>query len=167
MNWITNIENTIVNDLAVAKGDMLAFLAKVKTGVQLVESDFSAAVNAIASHITSINSDWAAIQNWLTTNLPTIENLASAVLPASDGAVLQQAIAGTKQVIADANLVVTGLNTVATSVNAGQSDVTSVVSGIATVAKASQSTNSVIMALANLPVPTQTQAVSQPSPPID
>ena len=159
MSFLTNIETTLSNDFQKARADMLAFLAKVKTGVQILESDFSMAINAIATHITTINDDWSQIQQWFSGALPIIQEAAKA-LPASDQAVLNSAIAGAQSAANDANLLVKGLNAVAASVNAGSGNVTAVVNGIATVAKASQSTNAVVHALANLPVPTQTQTVT-------
>lgn len=159
MSFLTNIESTLATDFQKAKADMLAFLAKVKTGAQILEADFSAAIAAIATHITTINDDWTQIQQWFSGALPIIQEAAKA-LPASDQAVLASAIAGAQSAANDANMLVQGLNAVATSVNAGNSDVTAVVAGIATVAKTSQSTSAVVHALANLPVPTQTQTVT-------
>ncbi|MDE2105641.1 MAG: hypothetical protein KGL39_50910 [Patescibacteria group bacterium] len=160
MTFLSNIGTTLVNDFQKAKADFLSFLAKAKTGEQILEADFSAAIAAIALHISTINDDWAKIQQWFSGALPIIQEAAKA-LPASDQAVLASAIAGAESAADDANLLVQGLDAVATSVNAGNGDVTAVVAGIATVAKASQSTSAVVHALANLPVPTATQTVTQ------
>lgn len=159
MSFLTNIETTLSNDFQKAKADFLAFLAKVKTGEQILEADFSAAISAIALHISTINDDWAKIQQWFSGALPIIQEAAKA-LPASDQAVLASAIAGAQSAANDANMLVQGLNAVANSTNAGNSDVTAVVAGIATVAKASKSTSAVVQALADLPVPTATQTVT-------
>jgi uncharacterized protein (DUF849 family) len=154
MSFLSTLEADVAKAFAAAKADLIVFLAKVKTGEQILAADIHSVLKAIEAHAQEINSTMAAVS----ANLPTVLSWAQAA------GVPQKEIDLVKQAAVAASDVVVGLNSVSTSLSGGSGDVSAIVSGVAAVAKASGSTNAVVHALAQLPVPVQAQVVSPPSP---
>jgi len=143
-----------VSTMTTIDADFLAFLAKVKTGAQVLEADFDAVVSAIVANISTINTDMQKVETWIGEILPVAQ---AAGLSSGDAAVVTSALS-------DAQSVVTGLDAVAASVNAGNNDVTAIVSGVAAVQQASAATSNLVATVAAMPVPAAAQVVSPPTP---
>lgn len=121
-NWLTETET-----------DVLDLIAKIKTDVQVAESDIAAGLHWVASHAPTIASDIqqvAAVAE--TIGLTTNPEFAAAVT--------------------GANLAVTALNAFAGAANSGASNVQAVVQGYTAVKQAQAASAAAAAALAAAPV---------------
>ena len=157
MGILQTLETDAAAILAKTNAAFLSFLGKVKTGEQIIIADVDAAVHAIATHISAIDTIVKQAESWVAEYLPLAQ---AAGLPANDAAIVNQ-------LVTDTNVLLEGAKAVASTVNSGGSDVNAVVNGIKAAASASKSTSSIVQVLAQLPVPSATQVVSPPSPPVD
>jgi hypothetical protein len=129
MDFITSVEHFFET----TEQDIVALLAKVKSGAQVVETDLAAALKWLAGNAGTISTD--------------VQYTASVVKAL--GATSDPKVAAA---VADANLAVASLNSFAAAYNSGQGTVTAVVQGY-TALKQAQAATATAVAAATSTVP--------------